>query len=553
MIRKMKEFTGIGIVTTCLMMTVTGCSFLTGNAKNDLQTETTTASEAEVKKEKASSMEYVIPKEDGLEVFTEEKQTKVKKEIDEKLENIAYTMEAPLIYYNPYGTNLRSANIYFTTNEPCKVTYTVSVQDKTIPDFTRNLETGDESGFTTEHAYQLLGLIPEMENTIELNVYNEKGEQVGTSSFTIDVPKVESDAEQRMAVTTVKEGTLTDGLFCVVYGRRDSKLLNIDLYDNDGILRGELLVEDYRTDKILFIDDYLYYSIAENKIAKVDRLGQVVKLYDLGQYTMHHDMVYDEANNSFIILANDEEQETVEDMIISLDLETGEVKALVDLKDILPEAYEKATLPDKKSKLDWAHVNAIQLIEDDVVLSFRELSSIVKIQDVYTKPQLQYILSDQSVWEGTSYADNVYDKIGDFTSQAGQHCITYVPGETEGEYELYMFNNNFTYSGTRKDIDWSGYTLSQVPVEQRKSYYYKYKINENEKTFKLVDSFEVPYSAYVSSVQKLDDNFIICSGSQKLFGEYDNEGNLLREYQQEKEQYVYRVFKYTFDGIWFTE
>ena len=145
------------------------------------------------------------------------------------------------------------------------------------------------------------------------------------------------------------------------------------------------------------------------------------------------------------------------------------------------------------------------------------------------------------------------DKIGDFTSQAGQHCITYVPGETEGEYELYMFNNNFTYSGTRKDIDWSGYTLSQVPVEQRKSYYYKYKINENEKTFKLVDSFEVPYSAYVSSVQKLDDNFIICSGSQKLFGEYDNEGNLLREYQQEKEQYVYRVFKYTFDGIWFTE
>ena len=116
-----------------------------------------------------------------------------------------------------------------------------------------------------------------------------------------------------------------------------------------------------------------------------------------------------------------------------------------------------------------------------------------------------------------------------------------------------MFNNNFTYSGTRKDIDWSGYTLSQVDVEERESFYYRYKINENDKTFELVNSFAVPYSAYVSSVQPVDEHYVVCSGSQRLFGEYDSEGKLIRQYQSKLEQYIYRTFKYTFDGIWFSK
>lgn len=496
MVRKIKGVTSIAIVAACLMMTATGCSLF--STKSEGTTSAAEEATFDPNLERATSMEYIVP-EEKAEIYTEETQTKAAEEIEEKLANKLYTVEAPLIYYNPFGTNTRAANIYFSTEEAVSASYTISVEDEAIPDFTRKLATGEESGVTTTHAYQLVGLIPNAENTITITLYDKDGNQKTKSTFTIQVPEVQSDADERLAITEGETQELADGLFCVVYGRIDNLTLNISLYDNDGILRGELPVESYRTDRIITIDGYLYYNVSETKIVKANRLGQVVQIYDIGDYEFHHDMVYEESQNSFVILASDTREDTVEDIIIQLNLETGEVTELLDLKDLLPEAYEKAIKPDKKSKLDWAHVNALQVIDgSDVVLSFRELSSIVSVKNIFTAPELEYILSDKSVWEGTSYQDYVYDKVGDFTSQAGQHALTYVEGEAEGEYYIYMFNNNFTYSGTRKDIDWSGYTLAQVDVEERDSYYYKYKINENDKTFELVDSFAVPYSGYVS-------------------------------------------------------
>ena len=546
--KKITGLFGASVIVVGMMMGLTGCSLFESSSEETTQVTT----EEKDQKEKAKKLEYVVPT-TKEEVFSEEVQNNMQKEIDQKLDQLTYTPEAPLVYYNPFGTNLRSANVYFTTEQPAKVEYEVSVEDESIPDFSRTLETGDESGFTKEHAYQLIGFVPNSENTVTLHIYNEAGEEIAHTSFTIQIPEIVSDAEEKIEVTKEKEEELENGLYTVVYGRRDSKQLNIDLYDENGILRGELYVDGYRTDRIDTIDNYLYYGVDENKIVKVNRLGKVDKVYDLGQYEMHHDLVYNEEKDQYLILVNDTKQETVEDMIVTLDLKTGEVKSLLDLKDILPEAYEKAVLPDSKSKLDWAHINAIQLINGtDVVLSFRELSSIVKVNNVYDKPELGYILSDKTVWEGTSYVESVYDKVGDFTAQGGQHAITYEKGDSEDEYYLYMFNNNFTYSGTRKDIDWSGYTLAQTPEDEKYSYYYKYKINETEGTFELVDSFEVPYSAYVSNVQKVGDHYIVCSGAQKIFGEYDSEGNLIREFKQEKEQYLYRTFKYAFDGIWFS-
>lgn len=551
MIRKIKGFTGIAIMAACLMMTATGCSL--SSTTSEGTTNVAEQATFDPNLEKATSMEYVVP-EEKTDIYTEETQQKAAAEIEEKLASKLYTVEAPLVYYNLFGTNTHSANIYFSTEEAVSASYTVSVEDETIKDFTRKLATGEESGVTTNHAYQLIGLIPNVENTITITLYDKDGNQTKESTFTIQVPDVQSDADKKLALTDEKTEELTDGLFCVVYGRIDNLTLNISLYDNDGILRGELPVESYRTDRILTIDGYLYYNVSETKIVKVDRLGQVVKIYDIGEYEFHHDMVYEESQNSLVILASDTREETVEDIIISLNLESGEVKELLDLKDLLPDAYEKAVKPDKKSKLDWAHVNALQVIDgSDVILSFRELSSIVSVKDIFTNPELEYILSEKSVWEGTPYEEYVYDKVGDFTPQAGQHCITYVEGEADGEYYIYMFNNNFTYSGTRKDIDWSGYTLSQVDVEERESFYYRYKINENDKTFELVNSFAVPYSAYVSSVQPVDEHYVVCSGSQRLFGEYDSEGKLIRQYQSQLEQYIYRTFKYTFDGIWFSK
>lgn len=90
--------------------------------------------------------------------------------------------------------------------------------------------------------------------------------------------------------------------------------------------------------------------------------------------------------------------------------------------------------------------------------------------------------------------------------------------------------------------------------EGKISYYYKYKVDENKGTYSLVQSFVVPYSAYVSSAQEYDGNIIIDSGMQGIFGEYDSKGNLVQEFQMKlADEYIYRVYKYDFKDFYFAE
>lgn len=541
-------FISIGILLSFLL---SGCQPI--NTKNTSSYEHTKILENQTPIS-SDSVEYIIPKKDGLRIYTDEKQQKVKSKIQTKRKSKNYTFDYPLIYYNPYGTNLRSANIYFSTKQPCQAFYTVSTNKDTKHSFQQWLNNDKKNNMTTNHAYQLVGLVPNAKNIIQIDLYNGKGKKIDTKTFWIQVPIINSIAENQLTMTTVKNATKTDGLFAVMYGRSKGKLQNICLYDNDGFLRSEFPIESYRTDRLLFLNQHLYYSVGYNKIVKVNRLGEVKQIYQLGNYTMHHDFIYDKNKNSLLILASKNNTSTVEDLVLKLDLQTGKVSELLDLKKVLPKEYKKAKKGKNKKTLDWAHINTIQVInKDDLILSFRELSSIVKVKNVYTNPKLDYILCDKNIWKDSAYLEYVYHKIGNFTAHSGQHTVTYHKGKTKDIYRLSMFHNNLTYSSTRPDINWSSYTDSQVPEKKRFSYYYEYEVNEKEKTFKLIKSFPVPYSGYVSSTQNINQHYVICSGSKKVFGEYDINGKLLTEYQVTGERHLYRTFKYSFQNFWFSK
>ena len=182
MIKRGRKIVGLAIMSACFIMIMTGC--MQSSNKGAENTTSQEVATVDPNLTKATKMEYIIPEETG-EIFTEERQTSTKEEIDKKLSTTLYTPEAPLVYYNPFGTNLRSANIYFTTEQASSVTYTISVEDQTIPAFTRQLENGEENGVTTNHAYQLVGFIPDMDNTVTLTFYNKDGAEIGKNSFVI--------------------------------------------------------------------------------------------------------------------------------------------------------------------------------------------------------------------------------------------------------------------------------------------------------------------------------------------------------------------------------
>lgn len=478
---------------------------------------------------------YEVKTDEDIDIFNLVYQDVIESKIDELKSSGDYSLENPLIIYNPYGTGSQSYYIYFGQGYD-DLSYKISADG--YEDFEQDLGDNDE--------YQLIGFIPGETSTLTISSGDTKFEtDIITPEITedidIQIEKTDGDSDQE----------LTNGLYAVL-GHDKNYNSNIYLYDNNGVLRNELVLDSYRADRIVFDGDDMYYPYSKKGIAKVNRLGKVEQMYDLGNYSMHHDMVLD--GNKMVILANEDNTECIEDRVITLDLDTGEIEEVLNMNEILPELREVATDPGKNSygseAFDWIHLNSLSIKGDDIILSAREVSTIIYISNYQTNPEVKYLLTDESMLEGTSYGDLLYEKIGDFVSQAGQHAVTYIPGDSDDEYYLIMFNNNSNYILTKPDFTWENYSGLGTYDEGDNSYYYEYKVNEKDKTYELVSRIAVPYSSIVSSVQIYDDNIVVGSGKDNSFGEYDEDGNLINEFKYNAKKYAYRVFKYSFDN-WF--
>lgn len=498
------------------------------NQSDDISTELSKEDEASLKKIKAA--------------YNVDNQKAIAEELEQKKQEDEYTADHMLVEYNPFGTNTLSLYFYFKTDDAVKVSYTVSTLEKPVGDFTQDVS--DTQEYTTEHEFQLIGLVPDAHNEITITLTSENGD-VSTKNYQYDMGSILGDEELQLnsTIDEEKKEALSDGLY-VVLGNDDSSLDFMYYYDNAGVLRGEVPILGYRSHRLIWGDDQMYYSISETKMAAVNRLGQVTNVYDTGDYELHHDYVFDD-NGNILILATDTTQDSVEDIIIRLDADSGEVQEVLDLGDLLGD-YKNTCVKNSDDELDWMHINAIQWMgKDSVLLSSRETSTIIKVTDIYDNPQIEYMLGDDSFWADTKYEELLYQKKGDFTIQGGQHSITYVKDDSleEGQYYLYMFNNNNGVSETQPDFDWTSAGLSNGADN---SYYYKYLVDENAGTFQLADSFKVPYSGYVSSVQELDGNVIVDSGVKGVFQEYDENHDMIAEFKMSAESFIYRVYKYQF-------
>lgn len=505
---------------------------------------------------------YVVKKDERISAFNMKYQQVVDENINSLIEKNEYTVDNPLLIVNPYGTNNLGVNIYFKTDEDSSVAYTISIDDSKIGDFSRTLKNDGVGNYTSEHQYQLIGFVPGYENEVELVVTNRDGEEE-KNKFFINMENIICKSDTILdSVDGESKSALTDGLY-VLFGLDKAFKANSYVYDNDGVLRADLVLADYRSDRIIFDDGNMYYSYNNNGIAKINRLGKVEKKYILTGYEMHHDYVLDSINNKFLVLVNskDAQDETIEDLIISVDLDSGEIEEVVDMKDVMPSIYEEAQMPESGRNtyggtgLDWIHLNSLSVVNDkgDIVISGREISTVIYLEDIYNNPKLKYLIAEEEVYKDTEYANKVLTKVGDFVAQAGQHTITYVSDDNleAGQYYLEMYNNNYGSSNTRKSFPWDEYPGVGTYKEGEKSKYYKYLVDENEKTFTLVESFDVPYSSIVSSIQDVDYNHVTSSGMSNCYNEYDSDGTLIRQFNYSSKKYAYRVFKYKFNGTWF--
>ena len=489
-------------------------------------------------------------------------------EVENQLEIIrkkdTYNLDQPLFILNPYGTNRLGMYVYMNTEDDAFLEYTVSVNEQVVYDFTRHLYSNEDTEPESEHEGYVIGLVPGVENIVTFRSYDGDNKITEKYVYKITLPKSDTIEQPILDVTQEKSlEELSDGLFTLFETGRNRKDQSghILFYDNTGVVRSEIpLNGNLANSRIEFVDNNILYACSDHQFALVNENGKVEHIYNLKDFTLHHDFDYDKEEDCIVALATNEKSRTKEDCIVLLNLENGNYAEVVNFANLLPDisksAVNSATDPEGDG-IGWLQLNSIQIIDtDNVLVSSRELNSIFKIKNIRENANIEYIISDEVFWENTAYTGLLLDQEGSFTNHAGQYGITYLKDDSldDGQYYILMFNNNFGNSDSYETFDFTKITnVGTTEKDADHSFYYRYKIDEDAKTYELADGFPVPYTNVLGSVQEVDGNRVVCSGNANVFGEYDADGNLIAEYKvavPDGDQ-LYRVFKYKMDGYWF--
>lgn len=500
-----------------------------------------------------------------------EKQAAIKERLDAEYADGGYNETTPFIAQDPFGTDTLSCYVRFATTDSVTVSYKVAGRKKTgdtpkVAAFSHTPHGGDAPA--TEHEFKVIGLIPNHKNTVTITCTAQDGIS-RTSTFTVKTPALKGEEEEQLAVTSGESNTpLADGLFTIL-GNDSSKLDFMYLYDNDGQIRGEVPIVGYRSHRLLFPGDgSMIMSVSTTKMAQINAIGQVVNVWSTGDYELHHDYAFDDDGNLLVLASHagseadldvdraaakkdKDDRVNVEDLIIKVDITTGDVSLVVDLGDIFPDLKASAKVASD-GDLDWIHINTIQWLGGGtVLLSSRETSTVIKLTDIYGTPTVDWLMGSPEFWAGSGFEDKLLQAQGDFSLNAGQHSVTYLPNDettATGRYQVLLYDNNFGAAESYPKFDWGQLGAAVVTDYSKGTHSFGriFTVDETARTYELVDQIAVPFSGYVSSAQRVGDSnsMLVASGIAKTFAEYDRYGLPIATYEMEAEKYIYRVYKY---------
>lgn len=479
----------------------------------------------------------------------------------------SWTAEAPLAILSPFGTGGNDLYLYFETVLPTRIEYTIHVEDVKIPDYTAIAVNGIQANeYSKTHEFLMIGLVPGYTNHVTMTIVGSWGTIRQIVTFEITMPDTHShypvilEYENGNSITP-----MTNGLFSMM--RVNGYLGYGFFFDNNGVMRYEMILEGFGTDRFLYQSGSIITCVSVNKLAKFNSLGRIEQTYSLDGYNLHHDICLS-GPNTVMALVTKLANKTVEDVIVEVNLSTGEVTELLDFAKVMEDYVQNFTRPIQPTddmffwagKWDWLHLNTLQYNEkeDCIIISSRETSTIIKVTHIHTQPEIDWFLGNPAFWADTPYSQYSLTAAGEFVYQYGQHTAEYHnTSDTDGIYYLRTYNNNY-WSLNSRDFEMpieNSVSRSLTGKQNDLSWIYIYEINENNRTFRLHEAFSVPYSSIVSNAEPFgsQQNWIINCGIAKLFGEYDKQGQLIRQFHYTCDLQNYRTFKFQTDGFWFQQ
>ena len=418
------------------------------------------------------------------------------KEIDDNLKKETeqgYTLESPLVVLNPYGNSPLSAVAVFTTEAETQVTVTVKGKEEKD-----NIEQTFEAA--TDHVVPIYGLYPDTAN--EVVIATADGQE---QTVTIETDKLEFDAGEIEMTMYQEDAYQYDELTFVAASSG-----GIYALDSEGDIRWYrvglgLPVKQLKNGHLIYCaDTTLYGSYYKSGLIEADLLGKVYHEYIIPG-GMHHD-VFEMESGDLLVASDAQDFSSVEDRIVELDRETGEVVYELDMKDLI-DTQNGGSM--NRSDADWFHNNGIWYVEetDTILLSARHVDAIVGVNK--TEKTLSFILGDPEGW--TDMDESLFfTPVGDnFEWQYAQHQVSIRPDGT-----ILMFDNGAGRTKTTKKEQ-------EVTGDDVYSRAVAYKVNMDDMTIEQVfeygkDRGKDWYSEWISGVICLDDDsdhMLITSGA----------------------------------------
>lgn len=418
--------------------------------------------------------------------------TQQEKEKNFKIEG--YTIDNPNVILNPYGNSPLTALICFETEEEITPTITVKGKDS-LTTYTHTFEKNKK------HYLPIYGLYANYEN--EINIEYVKDSKTITKTIKIKTDKLPEDMVLPTNIKKNEEKLSNDLYFFTpsskgytmaydVNGDVRWYLTNNALWKIDRLENGHLLLSTER------LVNSPYYMTG---MYEMDLLGKIYTEYSLpGGY--HHD--YYEMENGNLLVASDDfdnDYGTVEDYIVELDRNTGEIIKTWDLKNILNMEDGKS---ENWSSYDWFHNNSVWYDKNtnSITLSGRHQDAVINID--YESGKLNWIIGDPTNWS-EEYQKYFFTPIGDnFEWQWSQHAAMITP-----EGYVFILDNGNNKSKIKDEY-----------VEANNSYTrgVMYKIDTENMTTEQIWEYGKErgsefYSPYISDVDYIDkDHYIVHSG-----------------------------------------
>ena len=432
------------------------------------------------------------------------------KEIDAALLQEAesgYSLEDALIVVNPYGNSPLTAVAVFSTEEACGGTVTVKGKSSEN-DITGTFEA------EKNHIVPIYGLYNG--DTTEVEITLDDGTsatfEVTTENINVNYGDIQADMikEENYDYSNLTFVCCTMGSLYALDAAGD-----IRFYTTMG---GSLGVHELENGHLLMPASYvLKTSYYKEGMIEVDLTGKIYREYMIpgGQ---HHDFA-ELPNGNFLVASDSPDLSTVEDYVVEIDRETGDVVWELDMKDLIGiEDGQSASMDtDGSEESDWFHNNGLcyDANNDLVLLSARHKDAIVAVKKE-TK-ELAWILGDPTGWEEVDSSYFFTPEGDDFEWFYAQHNVSLLDN---GDIALF---DNGTAKVKRVDGD------DRVTGDDVYSRAVVYHIDTDDMT--VSQEFEYGkergadwYADWISGVQSLDgtqDHLLIAAGSH-LHSEEEN-------------------------------